>query len=180
MYFATTNQGKLKEASTILGVEVVGIPLEIDEIQSLDPIEVATKKARSYWSSLKKSLFVEDVALFIDSINGLPGTYIDAFMKALGNEGILEVLKSDEQRDATAQTTIVYVDVKGNNHLFVGRTIGSIALKPRGGGFGWDPIFIPKGSKKTFGEMTMGEKNKYSMRSKALKEFKKWLDKTGY
>src|SRR3990167_10568003 len=175
MYFATTNQGKLKEASTILGVEVVGIPLEIDEIQSLDPIEVATKKARSYWSSLKKSLFVEDVALFIDSINGLPGTYIDAFMKALGNEGILEMLKGYKLRTATAQTTIVYVDGKGTEHFFVGKTAGCIALKPRGGGFGWDPIFIPRGSKKTFGEMDLDEKNKFSMRARALLKFKKSL-----
>jgi len=175
IYFATTNGGKLKEARAILGVEVVGTPLQIDEIQSLDPVEVATKKARSYWSSLKKPLFVEDVALFIDAINGLPGTYIDAFMKALGNEGILEMLKGYKLRTATAQTTIVYVDGKGTEHFFVGKTAGSIALKPRGGGFGWDPIFIPRGSKKTFGEMDLDEKNKFSMRARALLKFKKSL-----
>jgi len=173
IYFATTNKGKLKEAGAILDVDVVGIPLEIDEIQSLDPIEVAVKKARSYWSALKKPLFVEDVALFIDSINGLPGTYIDAFMKALGNEGILEMLKGYKLRTATAQTTIVYVDEKGGEHLFVGKTMGDIAWELRGGGFGWDPIFMPRGSKKTFGEMDLQEKNKFSMRSRALLKFKK-------
>ncbi|MBI2103743.1 hypothetical protein HYT59_01920 [Candidatus Woesebacteria bacterium] len=54
IYFATTNGGKIKEAKEILGIKVVGSGLEIDEIQSLDPIEVATKKARAYYRKLRK------------------------------------------------------------------------------------------------------------------------------
>ena len=81
LYFATTNEGKLKEAKSILKVEVVGTPLEIDEVQSMDPIEVATKKARLYFEKLRKPIFVEDVSVFIKALNGLPGPYIDAFMK---------------------------------------------------------------------------------------------------
>ena len=172
IYFATTNQGKLMEARAILGIEVVGTQLEVDEVQSLDPVEVAKKKARSYWFNLKKPLFVEDVALFIEVMGGLPGTYIDAFMKVLGNEGILRLIRNDELRRATAQTTVVYVDGGGYEHVFVGKTSGSISLESRGGGFGWDPIFIPRGTKKTFGEMALEEKNKYSMRARALNEFK--------
>ena len=57
--------------------------------------------------------------------------------------------------------------------FFKGRINGSIAKKPKGKGFGWDPIFIPKNYNKTFGELTQEEKNKISMRAKAFKKFKK-------
>ena len=56
-----------------------------------------------------------------------------------------------------------------------------IATKPKGEfGFGWDPIFIPKGEKKTFAEMKTSQKNKFSMRKKALVKFKRWLSANGY
>src|SRR3989344_6384035 len=92
IYFATTNESKLKEAKDILGMEVIGTPLEIDEIQSLDPVKVAIQKARDYYHRLKKPIFVEDISVSIDAFNGLPGPYIDAFMKTLGNEGIVRIL----------------------------------------------------------------------------------------
>ncbi|OGM05315.1 non-canonical purine NTP pyrophosphatase, RdgB/HAM1 family [Candidatus Woesebacteria bacterium RIFCSPHIGHO2_01_FULL_39_32] len=177
LYFATTNEGKLKEAKSILKVEVVGTPLEIDEVQSMDPIEVATKKARLYFEKLRKPIFVEDVSVFIKALNGLPGPYIDAFMKTLGNEGIVKLLRGANERSVTAQATVVYIPKMGVEEVFIGEVEGTISDKPRGEGFGWDPIFIPKGEKKTFGEITLEEKNKYSMRAKALKKFKKWLEK---
>ena len=93
LYFATGNEGKLKEAQNILGVDVEGVGLEIDEIQSMDPVEVAVKKARAYYSALKKPIFIEDVSVSIKALYGLPGTYIDAFMQSLGNEGIVELMK---------------------------------------------------------------------------------------
>ena len=176
LYFATGNEGKLKEAQKILGVEIIGSGLEIDEVQSLDPLEVAVKKARAYYDKLKKPIFVEDVSVSIKALNGLPGPYIDAFVKTLGNEGIIDVMKGKEDRRANAQATVVYIPKKGQEEIFVGKVVGSISDKPRGTGFGWDPIFIPEGETRTFGEMTLEEKNKYSMRAQALKKLKKWLD----
>ena len=176
IYFATNNEGKLKEAHNILGIEVIGSGLEIDEIQSIDPVEVAVKKARAYYEKLKKPIFVEDVSVSIKALNGLPGPYIDAFMKTLSNEGIVEVMKGKNNRKVVAQATVVYVSEKGKEEIFTGVVKGTISEKPKGTGFGWDPIFIPKGETKTFGEMTLDEKNRYSMRAKALKKFKEWLE----
>lgn len=176
IYFATTNKDKLKEARVLLGIEVLGTDHKVDEVQSLDPIEVAEKKARSYFSIIKMPILVEDTSLSIDALDGLPGTYIDAFMKSLGNEGIIKLLKDSKERKAVAQTTVVFVDSQGELHTFIGKTEGTITYESRGEGFGWDPIFIPEGETKTFGEMTLDEKNKYSMRASALKKFKKWLD----
>lgn len=175
LYFATTNEGKLKEAREILGSQVEGTPYQIDEIQSLDPVEVAVKKAESYYDALKKPIFVEDVSFSITALGNLPGTYIDAFMKALGNEGIVRLLKGNKERTAVAQATVVFVKDAQKPEVFVGRVEGEIAPEPRGTGFGWDPIFVPKGEKKTFGEMTLKEKNRFSMRASALLKFKAWL-----
>ncbi len=172
--FGTTNAGKLAEASSILNFEVEGVNIEIDEVQTLDKKEVAAKKAKAYYPQLKKPLFIEDVSLEIDYLKGLPGTYIDAFVKTLGPKGIVDIIKS-QNRLAKATTTLVYIWGKDKYKIFQGETIGSIAKKPKGKGFGWDPIFIPKGSMKTFGEMNMEEKNKYSMRKKALYKMHKYL-----
>lgn len=176
IYFATTNEGKIKEAKEILGIKVVGSGLEIDEIQSLDPIEVATKKARAYYRKLRKPILVEDVSLSFKSLGGLPATYINDFSGALGNDGLVKLIKSKD-RSAAAQTTLVFYDADGE-HIFIGMVKGKIAKKPKGNsGFGWDPIFIPNGGTRTFAEMEDGEKHQYSMRAIALRKFKKWLEK---
>lgn len=179
LYFATTNEGKLKEARDILGVEVVGTPLEIDEVQSLNPEEVATKKAAAYFFKLKKPLFVEDVSLVFECLGKLPGTFITYFEKELGYDGLTKIIKIGDSRKAYALTVLVYIDKNGKSYVFQGRVDGSIATKPRGKGFGWDCIFIPNGETRTFGEIKMEEKNKYSMRAKALKKMKKWLIANG-
>jgi non-canonical purine NTP pyrophosphatase (RdgB/HAM1 family) len=179
--FATGNPGKIKEAEGILGIEVLPVGLEIDEIQSLDPAEVASKKAEAYWRKVQKPLFVEDVSLIFRHLGALPGPYIDDFLKNFGNEGLASLIPDKENRQAVAITTLVFVDEKGASHVFQGRIEGTIAKGPKGeGGFGWDPIFIPKGASKTFGEMGLEEKNMYSMRAKAMAKFKRWLSAEGY
>lgn len=175
IFFATTNENKLKEAREVLGIEVEGSGLEIEEIQSLDPLKVATQKAKDYFKELKKPIFIEDVSLEFAGLKGLPGPYINDFLKTLGNEGLMALLKGKKDRKAIAQTTLVFID-KSGVHLFVGKVEGTITTKEKGtNGFGWDPIFVPKGEKKTFAEMDDATKNKYSMRAKALKKFEKWL-----
>ncbi len=177
IYFATTSPGKLSEARQLLGIDVQGCGLEIDEIQSLDPETVAIKKAAAYFQELKKPILVEDVALTFEALDKLPGTYINDFFKVLGNQGLVDLLQSARNRKAIAQTTLVFVDQDGKSHIFTGIIAGEIAREPRGNnGFGWDPIFIPDGDTLTFGEMTETEKAKYSMRAKALANFKEWLE----
>lgn len=174
--FATTNQGKLNEAKEILAIEVEGIGMEIDEIQSLSPEDVAQKKAWAYFEKLKTPLVVEDLALSFSALNGLPGTYIKDFDKALGNDGLVKLLENHDDRSAEAKTVFVYIDEKGKTHTFEGTVKGFISNEVRGDkGFGWDPIFIPEGNTKTFGEMEMDEKNKYSMRSIALQKLADFL-----
>lgn len=176
IYFATTNQWKLNEASEILGIKILGISKEVDEVQSLDCVEVATKKAISYFELVAKPIFTEDVSLTFNALGKLPGPLIDSFYKELGNKGLCDLLKGKNDKTACAQTTICYVDEDKKTHIFVGRVKGNISKKPKGNkGFGWDPIFIPENEVKTFGQMSLSEKNKYSMRAKALSKLKIWL-----
>src|SRR5260221_1396345 len=173
--FATSNVGKLKEAQEVLGIEVIGRELPIEESQSLDTKKVALEKARAYYKEIKEPLFVEDVALTFNAMNGLPGTYINDFSKALNNEGLIELLKNRPDKSAVAITTLVYLDETGE-YIFEGDMKGTIVESPRGDkGFGWDPILAPSGSIKTLAEMEMVEKNNYSMRAMALKKLAEFL-----
>jgi XTP/dITP diphosphohydrolase len=176
LYFATHNENKIREAKDILGIEIEGAGFEVDEIQSMDPVEVAVKKAKEYFKLLNKPIFTEDISLSINALGGLPGPYIDSFMKVLGNDGIIALLKGKADRRVTAQATIVYIDEEGEK-IFIGKEAGTIPNKPKGVGFGWDPIFVPKGEKNTFADMDLKEKNKFSMRAIALLKLKKFLYK---
>ncbi len=175
LIFATSNKDKLKEAREILKVPLEGTSLEIEEVQSLDPVKVATLKAKEYYKILRKPLFVEDGSLSFAALNGLPGTYVNDVFKAIGNAGLVKLI-SGKNRQAIAKVAVVYIDNNAKEHVFIGKVEGSISDKPKGkNGFGWDAVFIPKGETKTFAEMTLQEKNKYSMRKKALLSFSRWL-----
>lgn len=173
LIFATTNINKIKEAEEILGIKVEGLKLNIDEVQTLDPLEAVEKKAQQAFQQTNKPVLVEDTSLFFNAWNGLPGVFIDAFMDSAGNEGLLKMLGDQTNRKAKA---VVYLAIFDGQKFktYKGEVDGIIALEPRGqSGFGWDPIFIPIGFNKTFAEMDMSEKSRISMRKLAFEELKK-------
>lgn len=175
IYFATTNPDKLKEAEEILGIKIKGFNSTVFEIQSLDFKVVVIDKAKKYYAKVRKPIFVEDSGIILTKLGKLPGTYTSDFMSQIGNKGLVKLI--DSKRDALAITYVCYIDEKIIK-VFEGKIGGRIAEKPRGrSGFGWDQIFIPKGSIKTFAEMDLKEKNKYSMRQIALTKMKLWLKK---
>jgi len=84
--------------------------------------------------------------------------------------------EGDIDRSAMAQATIGLCVNGKEAHAFAGQVEGRIALAPRGkDGFGWDPIFIPKGEERTFGEMSQEEKNAVSHRRRAFEALKQFL-----
>lgn len=178
LVFATSNQNKIAEVKRMLGgnIEVEGTSLEIDEIQSLDPVKVAQEKAKSYFKELKTPLIVEDTSLSFNGLNGLPGPYINDFAKALNNNGLINLLSNTDNRRAVAQVTFCLIIDEVTMHTFEGRIEGTISAMEKGtNGFGWDPIFIPLSQDKTFAEMTDTEKDAYSMRGKALSLLQQYL-----
>lgn len=171
-FFATKNQGKLREVNEILGRDLKQIAVELFEPQGLDVEKVVREKAEDAFHKTGKFVLVEDTSLEFAAWNGLPGALIKWFMESVGKEGILRMLSGEANRKAIAKTAVGFFDGM-QTHLFLGEISGTIPSEVRGsGGFGWDPIFVPDGSLKSFAEMTPAEKNAVSMRKLALESMK--------
>ncbi|AEH24998.1 XTP/dITP diphosphatase [Pyrococcus yayanosii] len=177
IFFITSNPGKVREAATYLqplGIEIVQRKVPYPEVQA-ESLEEVVKFGLEWLSErIEGPFFIEDSGLFIEALRGFPGVYSAYVFKTIGNEGILKLMEGIEERDAHFKSVIGYWD--GKAYIFTGIVKGSIATEARGGGgFGFDPIFIPNGFSKTFAEMTTKEKNAISHRGKALKAFSEWL-----
>ncbi len=169
--FVTSNPNKIREAAEILGVELHGIALDLPELQSLDLAQVAVAKAASAREALNNPdspVLVEDSGLVFEAWNGLPGALTKWFLESVGNEGLLKMLSAESDRSARAVCAVAVATADGSVCDFTGVVEGEIPLEPRGdGGFGWDPIFVPKGSSLTYAELGLG-KQKDSHRARAL------------
>ncbi len=173
--FATSNKEKLREFREILKTNVVQIELELLEPQAIDVDEVAREKAMQAYRALRKPVLVEDTGLFIHAWNGFPGALVKLVIKSAGLNGLLGMLGAQKDRYATAKTAIAFYDGK-KVHVFSGSIDGVISNEARGAsGFGWDPIFIPKGYEKSFAELSGDSKNRISMRSIALLKLKEYM-----
>lgn len=170
MILITQNGNKKREFEDILGFKIKSQGLDLEEIQGVDVEQVSEYKARKAYQIVNNPVIVEDIGLFFDELNGLPGALIKWFEKRLSYNQICNLIK--ENRGATAKICISCFDGKELKQ-FLGEIRGTIALEPRGeNGFGWDCLFIPEGYSKTFGEMNKEEKNSISMRRIALEKLK--------
>jgi XTP/dITP diphosphohydrolase len=101
--------------------------------------------------------------------------------KTISNPGLLKLMEDVKDRKATFRSIIAYYDGKSEPVCFEGEAEGKIAHDEIWGklntGFGFDPIFKPGGSEKTFAEMTVEEKNKFSHRANAVRKFGEWYRK---
>ena len=178
--FVTTNNHKLKEARRILGDNFVlhNVQENLSEIQSMEVEEVASHKAACAFSLFQTPLFCEDVALYIQLVNGnyFPGPFVKYYIAAFGLE---KLVRLHAGASAYAIAVISYHDGK-SVRLFVGRVDGYISDQIRGkGGFGFDPIFVPAvqdvGERFTFAQMDSSTKNRYSHRNIAMIKMKDFL-----
>jgi inosine triphosphate pyrophosphatase len=173
IYFVTGNKNKFEEAKKIIP-ELAQIDIDLVEIQDIDPKAVIEHKLKEAYKHKKGKFMVEDTSLFLDGMNGLPGTLTKWFIKSIDNDGIYKLSKIFGEK-ASAVTYIGYLVSPTEIQFFKGEIKGRI-VKPRGElGFGWDCIFEPKGYKKTFGEMSITEKNKISMRKLAIESMRNSL-----
>ncbi len=172
LFFVSSNSHKYHETKKILdsfGITIGFLKSDLVEIQSNSLKDIAMKKAQNAFSKHKKPIIIEDDGLFIDSLEGFPGPYSSYVFKTIGNKGILNLLK--ENRKAKFISIITYCD-KNFLESFDGKLDGIISKSQKGDGWGYDPIFIPKNSSKTFAENS--DKNKLSHRYKSLKKFSNW------
>ncbi len=179
LYFVSSNEEKYREIRGALlesGVEVERISLDLPEIQSLDPVEVAAYKARKAYEHLQTgSVLVEDTGLEILAWNGFPGALIKWVLKTVGEEGLCRQLNAWSDRRSRATVILCLFD--GHDlHVFRGQSEGTITASPRGEfGFGWDSIFQPDGYTQTYGEMLREAKMQISMRGRAVEALRRFL-----
>ncbi len=173
--FITGNAGKVAELQHLLQVPIQNQKIDLPELQSLDLKEISTFKAQQAYKQIGQPVLVEDVGLVFHALNRLPGPFIKWFLKELDCEGICRMMRSYEDKRATAM--IVYTLYDGQEfQYFEGNLNGSIASEPRGdSGFGWDQVFIPDGQDKTYAEMSKEEKGLISHRSIAVKKLQTYL-----
>ena len=176
--FITGNKHKVKEAKGIFknfGIKLEHEDLGYPEIQG-NLEDVARFGAKYAASKLKGPVIVEDAGLFIKALNWFPGTYSSYVQETLTNKGILKLMNGVEDRYAEFRSVIGYCTLKSEPEIFLGAVKGHIAYKERGNyGFAYDPLFIPDGFDKTFGELTTNEKNEFSHRRRSLEKFASWL-----
>jgi XTP/dITP diphosphohydrolase len=178
--FATSNDHKFEEARFVLqelGIVLCRLPSKGQELQSGDPSEVAAHAAAEAYQAEREPLFVEDTGFFIESLRGFPGTSASFVFQTLGLEGILKLMDGIDVRGAEFVSAVAYCDGSSAPRVFTGRLKGRVALRPLGqGGFGFDPIFVPIGARRTLAQMTFAEKCAISHRAIALRAVGRWLN----
>lgn len=191
---ASNNAGKIKEIKNILGnnkleflsLKDVGFYKEILEDQDSFKGN-AYKKAECVAKDVNEIVLADDSGLEVDILNGQPGVFSARFAgknatDEKNNEKLLEMMKDvpEEKRGAQFRCVLVLMLPNGKSFKAEGICRGKIADRPYGNeGFGYDPIFIPEGYNKTFGQMQEDEKNKISHRYLALQKLKEIMIKEG-
>lgn len=186
LVFATHNKNKLEEVralvpSTIelLSLDDIGCFEEIPE--TAETIEEnAILKADHVKLHFRFNCFADDTGLEVDALDGKPGVYSARYAgEGKNNEDnidkLLIELKDKENRKARFKTVIA-LNLDEHQFLFQGICTGVITRERRGNkGFGYDAVFQPDGSSKTFAEMNMDEKAALSHRGIALRELTDYL-----
>ena len=178
LIFASNNANKVQEIQQILPEDITlislkdaGILIEIPEPH--DTLEAnAREKSTTIHRLTGKDCFSEDTGLEVEALNGEPGVrsarYAGEKADAAANTAkLLAALSNNNDRRARFRTVISLI-LAGTEYQFEGICNGQIIQAPKGnGGFGYDPVFIPDGETRSFGEMSMAEKKIYSHRRKA-------------
>jgi len=182
IFFATNNVNKFDEARRVLAeynIAVGMLRVKSLEIQSESLEDIAKASVLDAFHRSHLPIIVEDAGLFVDALNGFPGPYAAYAYKTVGNQGLLRLMKNVKGRSAHFESAVAYFSVELKSPVcFHGEVTGKIANEERKGSssssFGFDPIFKPLSSSKTFAEMTVTEKNEHSHRARALRKFAEW------
>lgn len=189
LVISTGNPHKVEEIKNILSdlsIDVISKKdaglAELEVIEDGDTLEDnSLKKARALAEHLNHMVLADDSGLFVDALKGDPGVYSSRYAGEEGNdkknnEKLLRELDdiSLENRNAKFKTIIALITEDKNEMIVYGECSGKIGFEEKGkNGFGYDPLFIPDGYEKTFGEIGEEQKNKISHRAKALENLKK-------
>ena len=188
LVFATNNSNKIAEVSNLISNQISIISLKDigcneDIVESKDTIiDNAILKANYIKNTYGYDCFADDTGLEVDFLNGRPGVHSKRFAgenstDELNMKKLLECMEESKNRNARFRTVIA-LNINNQVITFTGVCEGEILKQRRGNnGFGYDPIFLPKGYNNSFGEMSIIEKNEIAHRSKAVKKLINYLNK---
>ena len=186
LIFASNNQHKVEEILSVIGdnykivtLQEAGIDIDIPEPH--DTIEAnASEKSTTIYKLTHQNCFGDDTGLEVEALNGEPGVksarYAGETRSFDANiDKLLSKLGDNKNRNAQFKTVISLM-WSGEEYLFEGIVKGQIINERRGSyGFGYDPVFVPEGSNKSFGEMPLEEKNLFSHRKRATDKLIEFL-----
>lgn len=188
---ATHNPGKAEEFKDffahydIKAQSLLDIPDDLPDIEETGHTfsENAALKAEGIASIVKQPVLADDSGLMIDALDGRPGIYSARYAGEEKNDEaniqkVLNELKGVNIDNRTARFICVLALARPNEETIfkTGYCEGAIGFTTVGTkGFGYDPIFIPKGYERTMAEMSMTEKGRLSHRSAAMAQLETWL-----
>ena len=186
--FATNNEHKLREIRAILHDETEVLSLNdigchTDIPETADTLEGnALIKAHYVYDNYGYDCFADDTGLEVEALNGEPGVrtarYAGDNQDSQANmRKLLREMKGKDNRNARFRTAIALI-LDGEEHLFSGEVRGTITTEPIGDkGFGYDPVFIPEDTGKTFAQLGEDVKNHISHRARAVAKLTEFLNK---
>ncbi|MDO4929873.1 MAG: non-canonical purine NTP diphosphatase [Bacteroidales bacterium] len=187
LVFATNNAHKLDEIRAMVGndfhiLSLADIDCHTDIPETADTLEGnALIKARYVYENYGLDCFADDTGLEVEALGGAPGVhtaryaYPDRHDPVANTRKLLAELEGNANRRAAFRTAIALIQ-SGEEHLFEGRVDGLIATEERGTeGFGYDPVFIPEDTGKTFAELGVDVKNQISHRARAVQRLCQYL-----
>lgn len=169
--FITRNRAKVLELQAKakpFGLKITQVDAPYPELQA-DTLEEVVKFGLTYCRrNYPLPLIIEDSGLFVDALNGFPGPFSSYVYRTIGNRGVVKIAGEGISGRFESVIGCYFHDCK----LFPGQVEGSIVSARGTRGFGFDPIFEYDG--RTFGEMTLEEKNVVSHRGRAAQLFLRW------
>jgi len=175
--FVTNNKEKISDIREMLGEKIdlhFTADLDLIEIQSLLVEKVVTFKVKQAYEILGTPVAVTDSGLEIKALKGFPGALVKYVNETIGQEGIVKLLEGKDSRDAAFVAAIGFSDGK-DLQVFVEKDHGTISSTPKGEGWHFDRIFIPKGDSRTWAEIGRNEKNKNSAFRRALEQLTEFI-----
>lgn len=182
LVFATNNDHKISEIRAIIGdkIEILSladINCHTDIPETAETLEGnALIKARYVYEHYGLDCFADDTGLEVVALGGAPGVHTARYAYADRNDPeantrkLLSELEGKNDRRAAFRTVIALIE-NGEEYVFEGRVDGEIATEERGKeGFGYDPVFSPENTGRTFAELGVAMKNSISHRARAVRK----------
>jgi len=187
LVFASHNQGKIREMGSLLipfGIEVISVAdLGFDEPEETEDTFVGNARIKAHFAVKSSGLpaLSDDSGIAVDALDGAPGVYTADWAETPNGRDFpmamekvwskLEALNAPHPRTAAFRCTLCLAWPDGHDEIFEGIAPGSVTWPMRGAeGFGFDPMFVPDGFAKTFGEMSPEEKQPLTHRTDAFKK----------